>query len=93
MSRVYGEPVGVWVRDGRPVRFVWRDRLYTVLMVLDHWAVSLEWWRQPEPEPPGAGGREFWRVDAAPGPAARPATYELRHDAVTGGWLLMRVWD
>src|ERR1700746_3121896 len=31
MSRVYGEPVNVQARDdGRPARFVWRGRLYTV---------------------------------------------------------------
>lgn len=46
MSRVYGEPVDVRVRDGRPARFVWRGRLYTVLRVLEHWVVSREWWTQ-----------------------------------------------
>jgi hypothetical protein len=27
MTRVFGDPVDVWVSDGRPVRFVWRGRL------------------------------------------------------------------
>lgn len=48
MSRVYGEPVNVWARAGRPVRFVWRGRLYTVLRVLEHWVASREWWAQED---------------------------------------------
>ena len=37
MSRVYGEPVEVQARkDGRPIRFVWRSRLYTVAVILEH---------------------------------------------------------
>lgn len=64
MSRVYGEPVDVWVRDGRPARFVWRGRLYSVLRVLENWVVSREWWKQQEQaqkqdrEPGGGQGRE-----------------------------------
>ena len=35
MSRTYGEPVQVKARpDGRPIRFVWRSRLYTVRAIL-----------------------------------------------------------
>lgn len=89
MSRVYGDPVDVWVRDGQPARFVWRGRLYTVQGVLDRWAATRQWWHRPLP---GPVAREFWRVAAAPAGSV-PATYELRHDAATGGWLLTRVWD
>ena len=35
MPRIRGEPVEVWLRHGRPARFVWRGRLYVVLFVLD----------------------------------------------------------
>ena len=109
MSRVYGEPVDVWVRDGRPARFAWRGRLYTVLGVLEHWVVSREWWKQQAQEesgkqgsepshvqgggPAGPSGHEFWRVEASPGRNIALATYELRRDAATGSWLLARVWD
>jgi hypothetical protein len=31
-----GEPVDVWLTDGRPGRFVWRGRMYTVMLVLEH---------------------------------------------------------
>jgi uncharacterized protein DUF6504 len=48
VSRVYGEPVNVWAQAGRPVRFVWRGRLYTVLRVLEHWVASREWWAQED---------------------------------------------
>jgi Family of unknown function (DUF6504) len=35
--------------DGRPVRFVWRGRLYTVRAILEHWIVNREWWQDPDP--------------------------------------------
>jgi Family of unknown function (DUF6504) len=53
MSRLYGEPVNVQARDdGRPVRFVWRGRLYTVRAILEHWIVNREWWQDPAPPHP-----------------------------------------
>ena len=37
VTRVYGESVEAQARkDGRPVRFVWRSRLYTVRAILEH---------------------------------------------------------
>ena len=98
MSRTYAEPVDVGVQDGRPTRFVWRGRLYTVLGVLDHWVISREWWKQQNPDLDTPAEREFWRVEASPGRSASPGgaragTYELRHDLATGQWMLARVWD
>jgi len=93
VSRTYAEPVDVGVSDGRPARFVWRGRLYTVLGVLDHWVISREWWKQQNPDLDTPAEREFWRVEAAPGVSARAGTYELRHDLATGQWILARVWD
>jgi len=94
MSGTYGEPVQVRARpDGRPVRFVWRSRLYTVRAIWEHWVINREWWR----EPPGSGdaGTEpgqpelmFWRVEAAPGQGATPGVYELRQDVATGAWII-----
>ena len=99
VSRTYAEPVDVGVPAGRPTRFVWRGRLYTVLGVLDHWVISREWWKQQNPDLDTPAEREFWRIEAAP-PGAVPArvgpgrgTYELRHDLATGQWMLARVWD
>jgi hypothetical protein len=93
VSRVYGEPVDVWVRDGRPARFCWRGRLYTVLGVQERWLVSSQWWQRREREPGDPADHEFWRVEAAPGRGAPAATYELRRDTGAGTWLLARVWD
>ena len=43
MSRVYGESVQVHARaDGRPLRFVWRSRLYVVRAILEHWVINRE---------------------------------------------------
>jgi len=70
MSRTYAEPVDVGVQDGRPTRFVWRGRLYTVLGVLDHWVISREWWKQQNPDLDTPAEREFWRIEASPGRGA-----------------------
>lgn len=95
MSRLYGERVEVWTRQGQPVRFAWRNRFYAVLRVLDYWLASREWWQQDVPAA-GTGEPseyEFWRVEASPGRGVPPAAFELRRDTATGGWLLARVWD
>jgi uncharacterized protein DUF6504 len=95
VSRVYGDPIEVWTDDdGRPARFVWRGRLFTVLAVLEHREISHEWWRRKGPGDPGPqAGREFWRVQAAPGKDAPRGLFELRCDPAAGDWLLARTLD
>lgn len=88
LSRLYGDPVEVWIRDGQPVQFVWGDRLHAVGRVLDHWVVAREWWKTSAGDP---GERRFWRVEAASG--GRAGTYELRFDTAGEGWLLIRAWE
>ncbi len=93
MGRVYREPIEVQAReDGRPTRFVWRGRLYTVRSILGHWAVNREWWREtdPVPEQPEL---EFWRVEASAGRGFPAGTYELRRDMAADTWTLRRVVD
>jgi hypothetical protein len=100
MSSVYGEPVQVRARpDGRPIRFVWRSRLYTVRAILEHWVINREWWREPadpgnaadQPGQPGQPGQPelmFWRVEASPGQGMTPEICELRQDVATGAWTI-----
>ena len=97
MSRTYGEPVNVQARDdGRPARFVWRGRLYTVRAIEEHWLINREWWQDPAPSGshPGSGSGsgqpdlEFWRVQASSGPGTTPVIYELRREAATDVWTL-----
>jgi uncharacterized protein DUF6504 len=84
----YGEPVEVQVRaDGRPVRFVWRSRQYSVRAILEHWVINREWWRDPGAEP-GQLELEFWRVEAAPGQGMTPRVCELRREAATSQWIM-----
>ena len=87
MRRIREEPVEVWLRHGRPARFVWRGRLYVVLFVLDR--------RGGRPDPDGPAGDEalspeFWMVEATAQQATTAATFELRHDSDTGRWTLSR---
>jgi hypothetical protein len=72
MSRVYGEPVEVQTReDGRPVKFAWRGRLYTVIAVQEHWMVNRDWWREAAPVP-AHPELQFWRVEASTGQGSYP---------------------
>jgi hypothetical protein len=75
-----GEPVDVWLRHGRPARFIWRGRLHVVLLVLD---------RQVAPAPQ-TGSEETWLVEATAQPGVAATRYELRHDLTTDRWLLLR---
>ena len=92
MNRVYGESVQVHARaDGRPLRFVWRSRLYVVHAILEHWVINREWWRKPAGDQgtePGQPELAFWRVEAAPGQGMTPRVCELRQDIATGSWTL-----
>src|SRR5271165_6199606 len=89
MGTVYGEPVPVQARDdGRPARFVWRSRLYTVRAILEHWVISRETWRDRPEAGPGQPELEFWRVEAAPGPGTTARVCELRREAATNAWTL-----
>jgi hypothetical protein len=90
---MYGEPIEVRDEAGRPVRFVWRGRLYTVLGVLDQWVISREWWQRNDPDAEAPPEREFWRVEASPGRDVPTVICELRRDAEAGDWLLVRIWD
>ena len=93
VNRAYGEPVEVQARkDGRPIRFVWRSRLYTVRAILEHWVINREWWRDPGgPQSElGQPELEFWRVEASFGQGMTPGVYELRRDAASGAWTLRR---
>jgi Family of unknown function (DUF6504) len=93
MNRAYGEPVDVQARDdGRPARFVWRGRLYTVRVIVEHWVINREWWQQPEGEP-RQPELVFWRVEASAGQGLAIGVYELRRDIAANTWTLRRVTD
>ena len=91
MGRVYGEPVEVQTReDGRPTRFVWRGRLYTVRWVIEHWVINQEQWQEPKPVLAQPELR-FWRVEASAGQGLPVGVYELRRDVAADTWTLCRV--
>jgi hypothetical protein len=74
-----GEPVEVWLTDGRPGRFYWRGRIYTVMLVLEY-----------EPDTGAGANRECWQVEATPQRVVPPTTYELCHDIAADRWSLLR---
>ena len=78
MRGIRGEPAEVWLRHGKPARFVWRGRMYTVMFVLDS--------RHHE-----APARDCWTVEATPERGVPAVTYELCQDGGSGRWVLSRV--
>jgi Family of unknown function (DUF6504) len=103
MRGIRGEPVEVWLRSGRPARFVWRGRMHTVIFVLERQVRPAATPADPGPSDPatsgsatsgsatsGTAGSECWRVEATPGRSVPPATYELCRDLESGRWLLSR---
>jgi hypothetical protein len=104
MRGIRGEPVEVWLRNGRPARFVWRGRMHTVIFVLDRQVRPAATPADPatggppangppasDPANSGTQGSECWRVEATPGRSVPPATYELCLDLASGRWQLFRV--
>jgi hypothetical protein len=105
MRGIRGEPAGVWLRDGRPARFVWRGRMYTVMFVLGRQQLPGAAPADPAeaaeptdqgvapgvaPADPGTGGRECWRVEATPERTVPPTRFELCHDLTADSWSLTR---
>jgi hypothetical protein len=96
-----GEPVEVWLRDGRPARFVWRARLYTVLFVVDkriaaETQAAMDDMAAADTAPrnvsvqPLPGRSEYWLVEAVPERATPASRFELHHDPATDRWSLTR---
>jgi hypothetical protein len=97
MQAMRGEPVDVWLREGRPARFVWRGRMYTVMFILERPHVpASEPAAESAPTPTGevnsaaAGRRECWLLEATPQRTVPPTTYELCHDLISDRWSLSR---
>jgi len=93
VTRVYGDAAEVQRRDDEPEQFLWRDRLYRVRSVLEHWLESGGWWRT-------AGGgalddreRELWRVEAGVGRLGETGVFDLCFDWSGGTWTVVRVQD
>ncbi len=78
--------------DGQPAEFVWRDRLYRVAGLIEHWKESGSWW-DGEPE------RDVFRVVDASGRIFE--LHRLQHALLplesdpggSGGWLLWGIED
>ncbi len=82
MRGIGAEPAEVWLRDGRPARFIWRGRMHTVLLVLDR--------RSAAGDETAAGRAEVWLVEATAQRSVPPTRYELRHDPASDRWTLSR---
>ena len=82
MSAVRQEPVEVWLAKGRPARFVWRGRQFTVLAILE---------RPPEATDPAA--QRCWRVTASHARDVPVGVFRLCLDPADSRWLMSRESD
>jgi hypothetical protein len=92
VRRIDGQPVTASMRDGQPAGFTWREQDHAVLGVREHWVISSQWWQRGGPDAGVLPDREYWRVEASPGPGAPVMVCELAHDTASGAWLLARIW-
>lgn len=102
VSAVRPEPVQVQANNGRPARFVWRERLYTVISVVERPGERSTLAQVPgepdsapnEDEPNEHGHRptewRCWLVTASPGRNVPSSAFRLCHDPVTDRWQLTR---
>jgi hypothetical protein len=90
MSAMRPEPAQVQMNDGRPGRFVWRGRLYTVLAILQRPGETTSADEHAhDPDAPAANWH-CWRVTAAPGRNVPAVGFRLCQDPATDRWLLSR---
>jgi hypothetical protein len=75
-----------------PEQFLWRNRIYRVRAVLQHWIEAGAWWRSPG-GPAADEEYDLWRVEAAAGRSAPLGQYELCRDRSTDRWFLVRTFD
>jgi len=80
VSGVRPEPAEVWLIDERPARFIWRERLFTVLSIIE----------RPPAEPDERVSWRCWRVTAAAGRNVPASIFRLCQDRETNRWQLSR---
>jgi len=90
MSAMRPEPAQVQMNDGRPGRFVWRGRLYTVLAILQRPGESTASDEHDHDLEGGSGRWRCWRVTAAPGKNVPPVGFRLCYDPDADRWQLSR---
>ncbi|NYI07082.1 DUF6504 family protein [Allostreptomyces psammosilenae] len=103
MARIAADPVEVRSSHGRPEYFLWRDRLYAVRGVLDHWKESGAWWRDlagarpatPADQPAADPGAPLAHGTApeAPAPIDRTEREVWRVEASPGRYATPGVYD
>lgn len=93
--RRYDEPIQVRLGrvadDEGPEQFLWRDRLWRVLVVQNRWIESGPWWRHTDEL--DLLEEEVWRVEAADARAGSRGVYDLAHRLGGPDWQLRAVFD
>jgi len=85
VTRRYGHPIQVQAYLGHPLSFTWRGRRYQINTILDTWHLQDRWWAGEEC---GSSDRAYYRLDCSSG-----LQCEVYFDAVTGIWVLDRIYD
>jgi len=90
MSAMRPEPAQIQLNDGRPARFVWRGRLYTVLSIIRRPSEAVAGDEHEHDSLPEAVRWQCWRVTASPGKNVPAVAFRLCHDPAADRWLLSR---
>jgi Family of unknown function (DUF6504) len=90
MRGIRGEPVEVWLRSGRPARFVWRGRMHTVIFVLERQVRPAAAPADPGPSGPATSSPESSGPESS-GPESSGPESSSPESSSTGGSECWRV--
>lgn len=86
MSRLWpkGEFISVRTDElGRPLKFSWRNRIYSVERIQEHWQVDTDWWSDA-----GRVWREYVTCTTTSG-----LLCVLYQDLLSENWYLSKLYD
>ena len=79
MTKLYFEPISVREENGNLLSFTWRRRIHRITVILKHWIVRVDWWRQEV-------SRQYYKVQCD-----NLGTYEIYRER--DEWFLERLYD
>ncbi|MFM1865244.1 MAG: DUF6504 family protein [Candidatus Nanopelagicales bacterium] len=87
------EVVAVWLKDGRPDRFIWNQNRYLVVEQISRWFEMTPWWAATDLAIANLGEQEIWRVVAKRVNSTTGGVFDLINFENNSQWYLSRVID
>jgi hypothetical protein len=100
LTRIYNDLIAVTVADGLPTTIRWRDGVYRVAQINEPWRLMDRWWQSgatgaqssEQDSAQSRSDRTYYRVQCVSA-AGEDLTCDIYFEAVSGVWMLERVYD